>query len=599
MNHVLPDICQCLFGKIKQIQRNRVQEQMEEIRKEWIDQTSFVSEKHQDIRNNMKQSCYTILAQTGNETSDCGVNMDLLFKQVDSFSNQIFEYVSSQNESTVASFWEEIYPTFYGELEVMHEKYVSFFGNYMKVFNDLVTTLQSINESNVSYDRAVAQLDYVADAYESFADIAVPMDLVKLEPRPETNIMNFKGVIANLATLCDILEDKVFRGYVDSNSFPLHSADYQGEKDQQEDFLRIVEKYTPSKTESDDDSESFQKAFADLDPEYVLHHNDPKNLEPAQALNLFEKAKKYCSEGKFTKAIQTSYLVFLFPLSVLKMNRPMYIENKYMLEGMLRLTGHRTTLISALYWPPDQYTRNQVLIRFQGTTDDANVPSLIKQELGGYDNPQTLFAKYIASKFKYVDKSDMTLYKRSLVTYLCLQFYTKGMPTRKVLKYPKLEAKDYAKILHFFPEKHVGRFILSNIRDALLDDSIDHTCDYVADFLVKYQMYRRRALDQVALPSNSKKLKRDLLPIIGDLNDGIRSLKYTAIIVESAKYEREDRWPKRGAGSTFLRTSAMPYVDGNYTINVKVDLVLSDRDTENFTDMDCNDKINLLYDMSR
>ena len=168
-----------------------------------------------------------------------------------------------------------------------------------------------------------------------------------------------------------------------------------------------------------------------------------------------------------------------------------------------------------------------------------------------------------------------------------------------MLKYPKLEAKDYAKILHFFPEKHVGRFILSNIRDALLDDSIDHTCDYVADFLVKYQMYRRRALDQVALPSNSKKLKRDLLPIIGDLNDGIRSLKYTAIIVESAKYEREDRWPKRGAGSTFLRTSAMPYVDGNYTINVKVDLVLSDRDTENFTDMDCNDKINLLYDMSR
>ena len=86
---------------------------------------------------------------------------------------------------------------------------------------------------------------------------------------------------------------------------------------------------------------------------------------------------------------------------------------------------------------------------------------------------------------------------------------------------------------------------------------------------------------------------------VRDVNDAIRTLKYTALIVESAKYEREDNWPKKGAGSTFLRMAAMPYVDGNYTINVKVDVVLSQHDTDTFSDMNCDDKLNLLHDMRR
>ena len=140
---------------------------------------------------------------------------------------------------------------------------------------------------------------------------------------------------------------------------------------------------------------------------------------------------------------------------------------------------------------------------------------------------------------------------------------------------------------------------MSNVRDALLNDTFDETCDYIAAFLVDYQMYRRRALDHLPQPSNSKQLKQDLLPTMRDINDGIRSLKDAAMIVESAKYEREDNWPKRGAGSTFLRTSAMPYVDGNYTINARVNLVLSEHDTDHFTDMDCDDKLDLLHDISR
>ena len=293
LNHVLPDICQCLFGKIKQIQRNRVQEQMEEMRKDWSDQASYVLEKHQAIRMHMNKSCYTVLAQTGDETSDCGVNLNVLQEEVKYFSKQLLDFVSLQSESTIASFWEETYPSFYGELKELHEKYVTLFGNYMKVFNDLVTTLQSISDSNVSYDRAVAQLDYVADAYNTFADIAVPLDLVTLEPRPETNIMNFKSVVSNLATLCDILEDKIFRGYVSNNSFPMFPDEYGGNEDEQEEFLKIVEDYAPSRTESIGERQAFLQAFASLDAEYVLHHNDPNNLTPAQSLNLFEKAKKY------------------------------------------------------------------------------------------------------------------------------------------------------------------------------------------------------------------------------------------------------------------------------------------------------------------
>ena len=599
LNHVLPDICQCLFRKIKKMQRNRVNEQMEEIRNEWMEQATSVETTHQEIRTHMNMACFNVLKQTGDENSECTANLNELQNDVEMFLKQVVENVATPSESTIASFWKETYPPFYSELEELHERYVSFFGNFLKIFNDLVSTLEGINESKVSYDRAIAQLDYIADAYISFADIAVPLDLIALEPRPETNIVNYKSVVSNLATLCDILEDKIFRGYVSSNTFPFRPVDYQGEKDLQEYFLKLVEGYSPSKGESAENRQLFLDAFVGLDPEYVLHHSDAKNLLPMQAQDLFEKAKKYCSEGKFARGIHTCYLIFLFPLSVLSMDRPMYIENKHLLEAMLHLTGHKTTLIRELPWPPTEYSRNQVLIRFQGTTDDKNIPNLVKQELGDYNNAQSHFAKFIASKFKYVGKADMDIYNRALVNYLCLQFYTEGMPTRKVLKYPKLGAKEFAKILHFFPEKHVGRFILSNVRDALLDDHIDQTCDFIADFLVKYQVYKRKALDQLPQATNSKKLKRDLLKTVGDIDYGIRSLKYTALIVESAKYEREENWPKRGAGSTFLRMAAMPYVDGNYTINVKVDVVLSAHDTDTFSDMNCDDKLNLLHDMSR
>lgn len=597
LNHVLPDICQCLFRKIKQMQRVRVHEQMEEIREEWMTQATYVETTHEEIQSHIKGVCYTVLKQTGDENSECTTNLIELQEQVELFLTQVLENVSSPNESTIASFWKETYPPFYSDLEQLHEKYVSFFGNYQKIFAEMVSTLVSINDSKPSYDRAVAQLDYIADAYNSFADISVSLDMVPLEPRPETNIVNYKSVVSNLATLCDILEDKIFRGYVSSNTFPLRPIDYQGEEDLQSYYLKTVEMYTPSNGELAKDRQLFLDAFTGLDPEYVLHHSHSNNLVLTQAHDLFEKAKIYCSEGKFLKGIHTSYLIMMFPLSVLNMDRLMYTENKHLLEAMLHLTGHKTTLISELPWPPTEYSRNQVLIRFHGTTDDKNIPNLVKQELGDYNNAHYHFARFIASKFKYVGKGDMDVYTRALVNYLCLQFYTEGMPTRKVLKYPKLGKKEYAKILHFFPEKHVGRFILSNIRDALLDDHIEQTCEFVAEFLVKYQVYKRKALDQLYQPTNSKKLKRDLLDTVGNINVGLRTLKYTEMIVESAKYEREDKWPKKGAGSTFFRMVEKPYVDGNYTINVKVDLVLSQHDPNNISAMNCDEKLNLLHDM--
>jgi hypothetical protein len=232
-----------------------------------------------------------------------------------------------------------------------------------------------------------------------------------------------------------------------------------------------------------------------------------------------------------------------------------------------------------------------LLIRFLGTTNDSNVPNLIHQEFGGYQTEKKTLAKYIAAKFKDVDKSDRAMHHASEVNYVCYQLYRGKMPTHTALKYPMMKKDDYAKILRFFPENHVGREIVANIRDAMVHADVQQTYAYIAEFfIIPYQLKKRKVLDDIRLSSESKRLKRDIKGRLEVLGDGMRDLKYVEELVEAARLEREDKWPKKGAGSTFMRTTDYPYVNGHYTVRVNLKVSLSDKDPKDLSKLSCEAK---------
>ena len=156
--------------------------------------------------------------------------------------------------------------------------------------------------------------------------------------------------------------------------------------------------------------------------------------------------------------------------------------------------------------------------------------------------------------------------------------------------------REFEKILHFFPEKHVGRTILANVKDALV--GTQDVNKYVAKFLMNYKIKGRSALDDLK-ETDRKQVKRDISPVMTSLTDALRDLKYVDAIRDSVTTEREPDWPKRGAGSTFLRTTPYPYVDGNYTINVAVDLMLTRHSMKDLNQISCEEKIIMAKDVTK
>jgi hypothetical protein len=362
-------------------------------------------------------------------------------------------------------------------------------------------------------------------------------------------------------------------------------------KEEQKLLLRTVEGYV--ETRDNTKKQTFTEAFSSLDPEYVLFHNNVDSLTVREAIELLNLARKYLSLGQFLKAIRTCYLGLALPETLFRddAGRNTYDETRFLLQHLLDLTENSSDLVRNLPSPPTEQSRLRVLVRFLGTTNDKMLPKLVREELNQFTSSKELYARVISSQFKYVDQSNQARYHKCLMNYICLQFYLGLMPTHLALKHPRIHKKeDFATILKFFPENHVGRQIISNIRDALLHSNVDETYLYIGNVLQSYRIKKKGVLNEIKPATQSKVLKRMLMPRIHAIRDAERDLKYIGRVVESAVYERENNWPKRRSGSTLLRFKKHPYVDGNYTINVAVDVVLSKHDPSQLGKMNCAQK---------
>ena len=650
VQHMLPETVRCLERKAKELQIKKNEKLMEEIHKEWVKQNKEVEKEHNDVKAHIvsKQSCFFKVGElTADEIVACSQNLSETYAKVNAASQKFLLMVRTPHDSAAVNFWAETYTTFYAELDVLHKKYKEAFTMYNHVLEKMTKELESLRISTSSYDRVIAQMDYLGEAYEYLTQVALPMEDVPIYIRPQHSIYDYDKVILNLAALCDILENKMMRGIVRSSYFPLEPLTYdEKESEKQAVYLKAVEAFVsdnPSKqaalfatktyqelkgildsdgvatatapdaptapddaTAPDTDATTppltakelsdsamtrmlFSKAYAKLDPAYVLYHSKIDSIDETHMLRLFQRAYHHLRHGNFSGAINALYLCLVVPTKV--MNADLYRDAVELLGMLLKLTGHNSILMSTLPATPNNYGRNQVLIRFLGTTDDSNVPNLIHQEFGGYQTEKKTLAKYIAAKFKDVDQSDRTMHHTAQVNYVCYQFYRGKMPTHTALKYPIMKKEDFAKILRFFPEKHIGREIIANVRDAMVHADVQQTYNYIAEFfLIPYQLKKRKVLDEIRLSSESKRLKRDIKGRIEVLGDCMRDLKYVEEMVEAARLEREDKWPKKGAGSTFMRTTDYPYVNGHYTVRVNLNVTLSDKDPTDLSKLSCETK---------
>ena len=498
------------------------------------------------------------------------------------------------NYNSPVTFLESKYPPFYEDMEELHSRYKTFFTLYEDVLSNLTTTLSDISVSTKSQERIIAQIDYLTEAYSILTDLTVSINAnINIQLRPKSNIQNFKNVIKELSVLCDILEDNIVRGTVPSVKL-LPPLSFDGDTKEQEDRLKIVELY-----QKKDDSKyrEFCKAFAELRPEFVIVKSDVGELSVEQAHQMLKRAKHHCASGKFSHAIHACYLVLLFPLEQIKKNKTLVTETKMLLLTLLRLTGTKnTSLIETLHFPLSDIDRNRILLRKYGSTSDKNVTNIIYQEFGGYINVQKNFVEYISTKFKYVDKTN-EYYKAALCNFVCYKLYLGDMPAHVALKEPSFDLDEFTKVLRFFPKGHVAHYIIANIQNALFDSNIENTYEYIAEFLIKYRTKRRYALNDLTPDSKRKELRRAVLANIAGINKSIDTLDYIKRIAESAKTERESDWPKPNVYSSFLRTTPFPYVDGNYTIKVKVDIALGNLDIIDASTLPCDQKRKMLQNV--
>ena len=652
VQHMLPETVRCLERKAKELQIKKNEKMIAEIHKEWVNQTKVVQTEHASVRAHVeaKQSCFFKIGElTPDEIVACSQNLSETYAKVNTATQKFLMMVRSPHDSAAVNFWAETYADFYSELDVLHKKYKEAFTKYSQVFDKMTQVLESLRISTSSYERVIAQMDYLGEAYEYLTQVTLPMEEVPIYIRPKNSIYDYDKIISNLATLCDILEHKVFRGVVSSSYFPLEPLMYdKDDAGNQSIYFEVVKSYVsdnpvkqaallnskpfrllkerlkeevdatadaaadataadaatsgaatsgaapPTKQELSDSVQTrslFSRAYAKLDPAYVLYHSKIESIDGTHMLSLFQRAIEHLRNGNFSAAINALYLCLVVPTDVLKNNNGLYSDAIELLGMLLKLTGHNSVLLSTLPPTPSDLGRNQVLIRFLGTTDDSNVSNLIHQEFGGYQTEKKTLAKYIAAKFKDLDSSDRTIHHTSTVNYVCYQFYRGKMSTRDALNYPMMKAVDYAKILRFFPENHVGREIIANIRDAMAHADVQDTYRYVAEhFVIPYQLKKRKVLDEIRLSSESKRLKRDIKGRMEVLGNCMHDLKYVEEGVEAARLEREDKWPKKGAGSTFMRTTEYPYVNGHYTVRVNLNVTLSDKDPTDLSKLSCEAK---------
>jgi hypothetical protein len=541
------------------------------------------SQKAEDVESNI--ACVTQLQEILLETSVA--------------SGEFLNFIYESHDSVASNFWEEKYTPFYSDLGVLYEKYKEAYTLYNDVLREFVELVSNLRNSKGSYDRLIAQMDYLGDAYEELIQISIPMKALTIPKQPETRLQDIPSVVSNLAALCDLMEKKMFRGYVTSNNFSLLNDTFdENQKTEQEAYLKTVESYNR------DDMNmatigAFTDAYAKLDPAYVVRVERSELFTIEDAKGLFEKAKVYCQRGLFLQATNVCELALVLPVRVYDGDTVLYPSICEFLKKLLVLTGHSTSVVDRLPETPTKEGRLRVLFLFQGSSNDAKIPTLVRQELNGFQSPLRKYTKLIASMFKYVNHTNLAQYRKCLVNYICFKFFLGEMNTREALRHPKIsEATDFQKILKFFPENHVGRTIVSNVNDALLNDKMDDTLLYIGKFLREYIFKRRRALDDLRVPTDTKLLKRSILPTLAGIKDSLVRLKYVKDVLYSAKNERENKWPKKGVGSLFFRNTNVPYVDGNYTINVAVELVLSMNDPDKFDALSCMEKTQLAKDVA-
>jgi hypothetical protein len=612
LNHVVPDICRCMYEKMKQLQRAQNTKLMHEIKKNWIAQSKEINKVHDDIARLLEKSkCFEKMktrfqleteehdetVEVDDRNVECTETLTQLQLKVSEHLTVLLQYASVEDINSVVTPWEEEYPAFYGELRALHDKYKQVFFSYNEVLASLTKQLTSMPKET-NYDRVVARMDYIGDAYNNLVRLSIPLDKppLRIPLRTKKTMNDFDKVVANMATLLDILENKTFRGIVYSANLPFeHEQEFTPEEaDEQERYLKQVEKYTETTADKLRSKTEFTQAYAKLDPVYVLTQNRPTVLDFSHANYLLINAEDHLKRGLFLNAIHALYLALALPVKVYTDNGVegllFYKTVVRFLSRVLQYVGTSPALLQVMH-EPNEMNRLKILVRLFGTTSDKRLPNMVRQELNQYRNEHETLAKFIANQFDHVDRSDKTLYVECLVNHICLLFYLGEMPTRKALKYPNaMRRENLAKILRFFPEKHVGRQIIANIRDALFHPELEETYDYVAGLLEKYVIKRRGILDDIKVPLKSKEFRRLLVPRLQSIREAERELKYIKLVADSALTERENNWPKPRSGSTYLRTESYPYVDGNYMINVAVDLVLSEHDPDDLGKLNCAQK---------
>jgi hypothetical protein len=577
IHHRLPANLECVFSHIQKLQLALYASDIQTWMETWTEEAKEVQENVNALNVLLKEDCVKVVKDLLQDKT-CTEKVQGIYKKIKEAAAVFIKRADPSDEAAEYHVLDEKYDEWYAPLNELQTRQNEVMVKYLQCVRALQRRLSDIQSDDTVYGRSVNQLDYAIDAYEKIKKVNPIHETIENIPENCYSLVDSAKVNRYLNILYDLMENKVLRGFMWGADFKYKPVPYGSSKTQHDLIQNILAK-----------KGDLYDLFGQLDPIYVAQYSkfDLGNLSKAE--DLYYHAVELIRTGKFLLGTEAVHLALLFKFTE---NSALYLNCRNLLAVLWKSTGKKIAARRIESLNAGVYSRTQYWLYYgKWVNADRRIADRVKHLL------------YSTTSINFVDDTVKTLlkifkdmpipssledeaYLRALTNYRCIQAAVSADTAENILSDVDLRQKQLEKVLKYFPENHVVSNVVAQIAEALRDTDYKHTFGYVAHALIAHRKGKGR---------DTHDDREDNIDECGgvDIEQSLQELKWADEKIDTANYyvqtsatEREDEWPNSLEGPAeglaaipnFFKMAARvvesPYVDGNYTIRVVVDLIL-------------------------
>ena len=421
------------------------------------------------------------------------------------------------------------------------------------------------------------QLDYAIEAFQKINGVQPVHPAIQKIPEYCYQIKDDEKINRYLNVLYDLIENKLLRGIMWGADFKYLPPACEDPEGQHNLILQILNKQG-----------NLLELFSKLDPQCVLQYAKFDLSDMNTARTLYEYAKRLVREGKFILGIEAVNLALLFKFNA---EDALYYNCRSLLSVLWRSTGKKIAAERIQGLEPSESSRNQYRF-YYGNKSDQRIADRVKHLL--YSTTSINFVNDTVKKLLKIfpeirirSRDDDDVYLAAVTNFSCIQAAVGSETAETILSNVDLGQEELEKVLKYFPHTHVVSNVIAQIAEGMRDSDYEETFSFVAEAIVKHRKARvRPTKDELKAKNEEQCGPVKIEESMEHLMKVDEKLEFAKQYIQTSAEEREDEWPNKLEGAAqglsaipnffkmAVRAKDYPYVDGNYKIQIVVDLVL-------------------------